>query len=154
MCVRACVCAWSVVAVTPCRRIEATSRHRCGSPSSSRSQSVVLLATRSASMDAPSGAVLFSFSGSFLSCSWFSFLVSSVRAIYLVSGKSCYSQLSFSLLCTRHWYLNIMWLSPQCAVYGILDYESGYPDLDPKEILTDPEHCFSLPKNMLIVWFY
>ncbi len=78
---------WNVVAVTPCRRVEATSRHRCGSPSSSRFQSVVLLATNSASMDAPSGAVLFSFSGSLLSCSWFSFLVSSVRAVY-ISGFS------------------------------------------------------------------
>jgi hypothetical protein len=38
-----------VVAVTPCRRVEATSRHLCGSPSSSRSYSVGLLATYSAS---------------------------------------------------------------------------------------------------------
>ncbi len=64
---------WCVVAVTPCRRAEATatSRHRCGSPSSSRSNSVDLLATHSASMNAPSGAVLFAYSGFFLSCSWF-----------------------------------------------------------------------------------
>jgi hypothetical protein len=68
--VRATCC---VVAMRPCRRVEATSRQRCASPSSYRSYSVVLLglATHSASMDAPSGAVLFAYSGFFLSCSWF-----------------------------------------------------------------------------------
>jgi hypothetical protein len=35
---------WSEVAVTPCRRVGATSRPRCGSPSWSRSRAVGVLA--------------------------------------------------------------------------------------------------------------
>jgi hypothetical protein len=82
-----------VVAVTPCRRVEATSRQRCGSPSLSRFRSVVLLATHSASMDAPSGAVLFAYSQFFFRILGFSLLMSGVRAVYPLSLFILYSAL-------------------------------------------------------------
>jgi hypothetical protein len=52
---------WSVVAVAPCRRVEATSRHRCGSPSWSRSRAVDLLVTHLVHLFT-SGSLFFLFS--------------------------------------------------------------------------------------------
>ncbi len=96
---------YCVVAVTACRREEAISRHCCGSPRSSRSSSVGLLDTHSASMDGPSGAVLFAYFGFFLSCSWF--LASHIQcpcclSIVLNHSIFCVASASWIMSCSLH----------------------------------------------------